>query len=88
MIGTMSMPENFEYKDVFLKGQPVHSPCDPFRLKHPAMDPGHRAKIFAPFDALAGFDDELARKEALLEAPRELSDDEKNFFDLWEVDAS
>ncbi len=77
MIGYMAMPADFKYKDVFLKGQPVHQWNDSFRLKHPSMDPGHRAKICAPFDALAGFDDAVAAKEVLYEFKRELSNEEK-----------
>lgn len=81
MIGYMAMPVGFEYKDVFKKGRPVHKCFDPFRLKHPAMDTGHWAKIFAPFDALEGFDDAVAAKEVLYEFKRELGDDEKEELD-------
>jgi len=81
MIGYMAMPMNFEYKDVYVKGQPTHQWFYSFRLKHPAMDSGHRAKIFAPFDALAGFDDAVAAKEVLYEFKRELADDEKEEID-------
>lgn len=77
MIGTMSMPANFQYKDVFLKGYPQHEKYDSFRLKHPAMDCGKRAKIFSPFDALKGFNEAVAAKEVLYEYKRELSDGEK-----------
>ena len=81
MIGDMAMPADFKYKDVFLKGQPPHETFDPFRLRHPSMDPGRRAKIFAPFDALTGFDDAVAAKEVLYEFRRELSDEEKEELD-------
>ena len=81
MIGDMAMPADFRYKDVFLKGQPAHEPFDPFRLRHPAMDPGRRAKIFAPFDALTGFDDAVASKEVLYEFKREPGDEEKEELD-------
>ena len=77
MIGEMPMPADFEYKEVFRKGQPVHRWSDAFRLKHPAMDPGRRAKIFAPFDALTGFDDAVAGKEVLYEFKRELSEEDR-----------
>lgn len=78
MIGAMSMPANFQYKDVFLKGYPQHEKYDSFRMKHPAMDCGKRAKIFSPFDALKGFDEAVAAKEVLYEYKRELSDNEKD----------
>ena len=45
------------------------------------MDPGHRAKIFAPFDALAGFDDCIDAKKVLYEARRVLSEEEKKKLD-------
>ena len=56
MIGAMAMPVNFRYRDVFLKGKPRHDRYDSFRIRHPKMPPGKRAKLFAPFDALRGFD--------------------------------
>ena len=81
MIGYMAMPNNFEYRDVYMKGQPRHQKFDPFWMKHPPMDSGHRAKIFAPFDALAGFSDSIAAKEILYEFKRELDDEEKEEID-------
>ncbi len=54
-LGYSPMPEDFAYWDVFLKRRPQHQKTDPFGIRHPAMDPGKRAKIFAPFDALRGF---------------------------------
>ena len=56
-IGYMPMPISFRYKTLFLMGRPRHEKYDDFWRKHPPMDHVHRAKIFAPFDALAGFDD-------------------------------
>ncbi len=55
------MPSDFRYKKVYEKGKPVHKMPDAFTIKHPPMDLSKRAKIFSPFDALKGFDDELAR---------------------------
>lgn len=62
-VGYMSMPEQFRYRDVFLRGKPQHAPLDRFSIKHPPMDVGKRAKIFAPFDALKGFNEAVAAKE-------------------------
>ncbi len=59
----MAMPPGFKYRDVFLKGKPRHECLDPFRIRHPSMDPGRRAKIFAPFDALKGFDEAIRLSE-------------------------
>jgi len=61
----MPVPLNFKYMDVFLKGRPQHEKFDAFWRKHPTMDTGHRAKIFAPFDALKGFDENISSKEVL-----------------------
>ena len=63
-IGTTPMPEGFPYRELFLKGRPCHSQTDPFRIRHPSMDIGRRAKIFAPFDALCGFKEAIAAQEA------------------------
>ena len=81
MIGYMTMPDNFRYRTVVLKGPPTHARFDSFRLKHPSMDNGKRAKIFAPFDALRGFNESVAAKETLYENRRELSDEDKERID-------
>ena len=54
-IGNIPVPADFRYRETFLKGRPRHEKTDPFRIRHPVMDIGRRAKIFAPFDALRGF---------------------------------
>ena len=48
--------------------------------KHPRMSITNRAKIFSPFAALRGFDDEISNEGAskLLVKKIELSDEEKN----------
>ena len=53
-IGVMPMPADFKYAEVMRRGKPQHERFDPFSIKHPKMDHGKRAKIFAPFDALRG----------------------------------
>ena len=58
-IGYMTMPSDFKYREAFLAGRPEHTRTDRFRIRHPAMDHGRRAKIFAPFDALRGFGDAI-----------------------------
>ena len=60
----MPMPKNFKYLNVYLQGKPQHEPFDSFRLKHPSMPLQKRAKIFAPFDALRGFDFAIREEEA------------------------
>ena len=81
MIGYMPMPPGFKYRDVFLHGRPKHERFDSFRRKHPPMDTVHRAKIFAPFDALAGFDAAIDSKLVLYEERRILSETEKEDLD-------
>ena len=63
ILGYMPVPLDFKYMDAFLKGRPKHEKFDAFWRKHPMMDTGHRAKIFAPFDALKGFDENISSKE-------------------------
>ena len=64
-IGVMPMPAGFRYREVFLKGKPRHDRYDSFRIRHPEMDHGKRAKLFAPFDALRGFDFAIMCKNEL-----------------------
>lgn len=61
---TASGPSSFRYANVLKKGKPVHDGTDRFSAKHPPMDLTRRAKIFSPFDALKGFNDELAKAQA------------------------
>lgn len=76
-VGYMPMPAGFQLKELFYRGRPRHDRNDSFRIRHPEMDHTHRAKIFAPFDALAGFDEAIASKEIMYEPKRRLSDAEK-----------
>ena len=55
ILGYTPEPKYFKYKEVMEHGKPQHEPFDAFRLKHPSMPLQKRAKIFAPFDALRGF---------------------------------
>ncbi len=64
-IGVMSMPTGFRYRETFLKGRPRHDRFDAFRNRHPSMDVRKRAKLFAPFDALRGFDFAIMCKNEL-----------------------
>ena len=63
-IGTMPMPEDFKFKDLYLAGRPKHEKFDEFWCKHPPMDCGKRAKIFKPFTALRGFEEEIENSKA------------------------
>ncbi len=61
------MPGNFPLKNVFMKGRPKHEKYDPFWIRHPPMPAGRRAKLFAPFAALKGYDEEVASKQIVYE---------------------
>ena len=80
MTGSMQIPADFKYRDVFLKGRPVHDRHSRFYAKHPPMPPSRWAKIFSPFDALRGFSDAVASKEILYDCMR--IPDEENRKDL------
>lgn len=69
----------FEYADIINRVRPIHR-ADKFSYKHPRMSSERRAKIFAPFAALSGYDDALADKEGIYDIKRALTDDE--CFDL------
>ena len=62
-IGYMAMPPDFKYKNVYLRGRPVHYFGDDFSVKHPPMSVSKWAKIFSPFDALRGFGDAIRDTE-------------------------
>ena len=72
----MDIPANFPYMKAFQAGRPVHN-SDEFSRRHPRMDRGHRAKIFAPFAALDGFGGAIRTKNIVYIPPVELSEDEK-----------
>lgn len=75
------MPVDFRYREVFLKGKPQHERFDLFRIRHPSMDVGRRAKIFSPFDALKGFNEAIASKDVLYRDRIELSEDDRKEVD-------
>lgn len=65
-----------------LKG--MHRPqhvCDTFSRQHPKMARGKRAKLFAPFDALSGFDETMDAETIYTVHPAELSEDMKKELD-------
>lgn len=63
-----------KYADILHRSRPEPP------AKHPRMSITNRAKIFSPFAALRGFDDEISNEGAkkLLVKKLELSDEEKN----------
>lgn len=67
------------YNDIILLDRPVHD-GDLFSRRHPAMSRLNRAKIFAPFAALVGFDERVRQKEILYVPKVEMDTDE-----AWEL---
>lgn len=57
---------SFPYLQVLMQGMPRHSEFD---LKHPPMDLIHRAKIFAPFDALQGYSEKIRKADRSFDEP-------------------
>ena len=76
-LGDIPMPTDFRYKDIAANGRPEHTKTDSFRLRHPSMDVGRRAKLFAPFDALKGFNEAVSAKNELYVPRKELSEEEQ-----------
>jgi sugar lactone lactonase YvrE len=66
-----------KYGNIIFLERPVHN-GDLFSRRHPKMS--NRAKIFAPFAALVGFDDRVRRKEISYVSKVELDADEE-----WEL---
>ena len=64
------------YGDILFMERPSHN-GDSFSLKHPKMTTEHRAKIFAPFAALNGFEEHVRSKEIPYVMKRELDADEE-----------
>ena len=52
----------FAYDDLLRLQRPVHD-GDVFSRRHPRMPQGQRAKLFAPFAALTGFEEAVRAKE-------------------------
>ena len=71
-VGYMEMPRGFGHRDLLARGKPVHE-GDAFFARHPPMGNARRAKLFSPFDALAGFDEAVSSKDVLYEDKRELA---------------
>ena len=80
-VGYMPMPVSFAHRSLFLQGRPRHEKFSEFWRAHPPMDTRHRAKIFAPFDALAGFDEAIESKLVQYTEKRTLSEEEKEKID-------
>ena len=58
------VPVQFPYLNVLFQGRPQHR-MDEFSQRHPQMERGRRAKLFAPFDALDGYGDSIREKDTV-----------------------
>ena len=67
----------FAYSDIIGLRRPVHD-GDVFSRRHPKMTQLNRAKIFAPFAALTGFDNAVRPKEVHY-VPRHILDPEETY---------
>lgn len=74
LIGNCTIPLDFKYMEVIRKGVPERDQY--FYMQHPKMPCGKRAKIFAPFAALKGFEEEVESKEVIYVKKKELDADE------------
>lgn len=63
------------YTDIINLPGPIHDEL--FLRRHPPMSRQQRAKIFAPFAALVGFDERVRAKEIQYERKAELGPDEE-----------
>ena len=68
---------DFPYLQVLLRGRPERGEGLSGE-KHPPMDRQHRAKIFAPFDALDGFSEQIRQKNRLCEEAAPEKPEESN----------
>ena len=64
-----------KYGNIIFFDRPVHN-GDLFSRRHPKMT--NRAKIFAPFAALVGFEDHIHRKEIEYTSRRELGEEDQS----------
>ena len=65
-----------DYTDIMTRQRPAHQ-LDPFSFRHPAMPRAARAKIFAPFAALRGFEESVEEKNVVRIPRRILSEEEQ-----------
>ena len=68
------------YEDIIDMNRPAHH-NDLFSRRHPRMSQLNRAKIFAPFAALVGFDERVRQKETVY-VPRHVLDSDEE----WALD--
>lgn len=72
----VAVPDQFPYLSVLLQGRPRHG-WDDFALRHPQMERGKRAKLFAPYDALDGYSAHVKEKNILYTGRIVLDEEER-----------
>ena len=68
------------YEKILHAERPVHFQ-DTFSAKHPPMPREKRAKLFAPFDALAGYGEALDEQEVIYQEREVLSEEKRQELD-------
>ena len=68
------------YEKILLAERPIHLQ-DAFSAKHPPMPREKRAKLFAPFDALAGYGEALGEQEVIYQEREVLSEEARQELD-------
>ena len=68
------------YEKILHAERPVHLQ-DAFSAKHPPMPREKRAKLFAPFDALAGYGEALGEQEIISQDREVLSEEKRQKLD-------
>lgn len=81
----MTVPIDFPYLTTIFQGPPRHD-RDEFSFRHPRMERGKRAKIFAPFDALDGYGDAVKSKDVEYVEQADLHEDGLTEDDREELD--
>ncbi len=77
----MKKTAEWKYSEAYARGRPQHATYDEFSLRHPKMPLGQRAKIFAPFAALTGFEEAIEAKLERYVEKREMNEDEQEALD-------
>lgn len=76
---TLEAKATNKYDDIIHKEYPLKSSDI---IKHPKMKLEDRAKIFAPFAALKGYEEAIAAKQKIVVPRIELSEESKEYLDL------
>ncbi len=73
----MELTAAVKYRRAYYSSRPMHGRTDDFSLRHPPMPIGQRAKIFAPFAALQGYEEAVEAKERRYVPKKELNEDQQ-----------